>query len=191
MVGGALLALLCVKFGSRRPTTGPLKRIRAAAKVEADAYRERRRLRIAELSADPAKRKYAELMERGGYWSDSQIAYEENREITATCRHLAGIEHDMRLAGIKTLLFTEGWQKSFAPMPHIQADCRINGEELIRRYTLADSVNYREGYQPERHESDNPWAQLTCKACQSRIDLVHPEWPRAGTPWFPAPPGQT
>jgi len=148
-------------------------------------------LRIAELSADPAKRKYAVLMERGCYWSDSQIAYEENPELTATCPHLETIERDIRRSGIRTHLFTESWEKSFAPLPHIQAACRIFGVELLRRYALAGSVDYREGYQPERHESDNPWAQLACQACQSRIDLVHPEWPREDTRWFPAPPDET
>jgi hypothetical protein len=158
------------------------------AKVNSAVWRERKRLRIAELAADPANRKYASMMERGGYWTDAQIAYAENRDITAVCQHLKPVESAMRHAGIATHLLTESIDKSFAPLPAITADCRLDWKTLRRTLVLAEPVRYEEGYQPERHERDNPWARLACSNCKSKIDLVHPEGPGAGIPWFPAPP---
>ena len=38
------------------------------------AYQESKRARIAELAADPSKRKYLALMKRGEWWTDEQIA---------------------------------------------------------------------------------------------------------------------
>jgi len=169
-------------------TGGRIRRRKGEESGQAD-YNERQRLRIAELAADPAKRKYALWMERGGgYWSDDQIAYNENPNLTATCVHLQPIEHAMRAAGIMTRLLTGTWDQNFAPLPKVRAHCRINEPELKHCFTLPASVRYEEKYEPERYETDNPWAQLSCVACQSAIKLVHPEWPNALTKWFPSAP---
>jgi hypothetical protein len=125
-------------------------------------------------------------MARGGYWTNVQIAYHENPNATATCIHLQPIEHAIRLTGVEPYLFTNAWEPDAAALPHIRVDCRINESELKRQFILPESVSYQEGYQPERSEHDNPWATLSCGACQSAIDLVHPEWPHAETKWFPA-----
>jgi hypothetical protein len=173
IAGGVTLAML--RFQPPRVVGG----------YDQAAHRENSRKRIAQLAANPATAKYARMMERGGYWTDVQIAYTENPNATATCVHLQPIEHGIRQAGITPYLFTEAWEPGSAAMPRIQVDCRINEVELQRRFPLAESVRYDEGYQPERHESDNPYARLYCTACQSSIDLVHPRYPGAQTKWFP------
>jgi hypothetical protein len=137
--------------------------------------------RIAELAADPVKRKYAALMERGEWWTDDQILYDENLTMVATCAHLQTIEYAMRLAGLKVRLNLL--------IPSVPASvttyCRINEEELKRRFLPAESIHYREYFQPERSEWDNPTADLLCTECRSRIFVVHPREAREDTPWFP------
>lgn len=160
-VGIALLVISLI-FGSRRR---PARRfqLRAEAKRAAAAYKEKKRLRIAELEADPAKRKYAEMMRRGGFWTDEQIAYEEDSSITGSCVHLQPVERAMRIAGIKTHLIQ--------PL-QIRAECSVNMDKLKTELTIASSVEYRQGFMPERHPEDNPWADLYCHVCQSRIELI-------------------
>jgi len=144
------------------------------------ALRERKRLRIAELMADPAKRKYVALVERGERWSDEQIAYHEDPGMTASCPHLQPIERGMRMAGIVL--------KLLAPLK-LMTDCCIYEAGLRERFPLSEPVRYLEGYDVERHDQDNPWARLECSECGSTIGLVHPEWPRPTTKWFPRKPG--
>jgi hypothetical protein len=151
--------------------------------AQAADYRKAQRLRIAELAADPARRKYAVLMERGGWWTDEQIVYHENPDTTATCPHLQPIEHAMRLAGIELRRLAEPWNP--VPLAKVRADCCINEPALKQRFPFHESVRYTTGYQPERHPEDNPWAELACATCTSTIELVHPEWPRPTTKWFP------
>ncbi len=77
--------------------------------------------------------------------------------------------------------------KWIAPQ-HVMADCCVDEIGLRNRFTLPQSVRYAEGYQPERDDHDNPWASLSCSQCGSAIGLVHSEWPRPSTRWFPAQP---
>ena len=165
-----------------------ISQLREQAKRDQLAYRESQQQRIAILAANPATRKYAQLMERGGHWTDGQIAYNEDPNLTGTCVHLRPIERAMRSAGIQTRLLTATWKENYAPLPKIQADCRINESELQRQFHIADPVRYQQGYQPERSEFDNPWASLTCTQCQSSIALEHPDRPRPGAKWFPQDP---
>ncbi|HEY3836244.1 MAG TPA: hypothetical protein VGL72_06715 [Bryobacteraceae bacterium] len=151
-------------------------------------FQEAKRLRMAELAADPARSKYVPLMERGDWWTDEQIAYNENPAATATCVHLQPVERGIRDGGIVPRLLTEPWNRGFSPLASVRADCRIDEPELRRRYTLAASVRHVTGYQPERSEFDNPWAELRCGNCNSHIGLVHPEWPGRATAWFPGLP---
>jgi hypothetical protein len=149
-------------------------------------YKEVTRRRIAQLTADPAKHRYIALVEKGEWWSDEQIAYHENRELTATCPHLQSVEHAMRMEGIELRRLGESWEP--VPLAKVRGNCRINETTLYQRFPLPESVVYRTGYQPERAEHDNPWADLMCITCDSKIELVHPEWPQPATKWFPSNP---
>jgi len=185
--------------GPGAPNAGPPKpldpqRAKAIQKLKDDAVRqsavlkEQKRLRVAELLADPAKRKYAALVEKGQPWSDEQIAYHEDPNKTATCRRLRHIESAMRMAGIVPRLIVKPLLAP-APSMNIKADCCINELELKRRFPVPESVRYQEGYSPERYYQDNPWATLSCSLCGSSMELVHSEWPRKDTRWFPSKPG--
>lgn len=120
--------------------------------------------------------------------SGEQIAYDQNVNMTATCPHLKPIEHAIRMAGIATHLMTASFEEHFAPLARVQADGRINLDALKLQFPFPDSVQYTEGYRPERSQYDNPWATLACSDCRSAIELVHPEWPRQTTQWFPSAP---
>jgi hypothetical protein len=95
----------------------------------------------------------------------------------------------MRRLGIAARLRTTPWPELKA-LPAIDAKCHLNEGELRDRFQLFPSVLYQEGYQPERHEHDNPWASLSCRECQSRIDVLHPDTGGSGVPWFPSEPRQ-
>lgn len=164
----------------------PENKISAAQRTE--LWKEEKRVRVAELLADPAKHKYAALVERGEQWYDEQIAYFEDPDRTATCPHLRPIEHAMRLAGVAPKVIVKRWLPNYGRSMNIKADCCINEPELRRQFAVAESVHYQEGYSPERHPQDNPWAKLSCSLCDSYMDLVHSEWPRKDTRWFPAKP---
>lgn len=186
--GVALWLLLGGKLPKGR-SPGPSRlRVNNRTMTEREMLRQRR---VAELMADPARRKYAALVEQGQQWTDEQIAYNENPQLLATCPHLQPIEYAMRLAGIVPRLRAESWSVNAAPVHKIDADCCINEPELNRQFPLPPSVHYTQGYYPERHPLDNPWAQLTCSECDSNIELVHPEWPRTTTQWFPIKPTAT
>jgi hypothetical protein len=159
-----------------------------ASNIEEQAMlNEERRLRVAELRADPARRKYAELVEKGHQWTDEQIAYDMDATKTTTCDHLRRMEHEMRVSGIVPKVIVKPWLGP-APSLNIRADCCINEPEVRQRYGLSESIRYQEGYMPERHPQDNPWATLSCPTCDSAMELVHREWPRKDTRWFPSKP---
>ena len=196
---GVILAFLLpvISFGifrSLRPNVFQPRRskldpeLAKAGERSRAAFQEAKRVRIAELNADPAKRKYAALMERGGWWTDEQVAYLENPNATATCAHLREIEHAMRVAGVVPRLLPEVPEPGYGPLARVRADCRIHEPELRRRFTIVDSVRHLTGFYPERAEFDNPWAELCCSACSSAIELVHPQYPRPATAWFPSAP---
>ena len=192
---GILLLLLSIfRRGKTRPSVQTFLQNRAnrarqqaakeySLKVYA-TYKENKQRRIAELTADPTKHRYIALVEKGEWWSDDQIAYHENRELTATCPHLQALEHAMRMEGIELRRLGESWHTASLAM--VRGDCRINEKILQQRFLLPESARYRTGYQPERSEFDGPWADLFCSTCDSKIELVHPEWPRPKTRWFPS-----
>jgi hypothetical protein len=163
-----------------------IRQIKLQAARDQEEMREHHRRRIAELKADPdpARRKYAKLVERGGQWSDAQIAYNDDPERTGTCPHLAPLELAMRRAGIRTHLRIFSWKDDVTRLLQVRADCCVNAAAL----NLAPPVSYQEGYQPERHPEDNPWAKLSCDECRSSIELTHSEWSRGTLPWFPSRP---
>jgi hypothetical protein len=116
-------------------------------------------------------------------------AYESDPNATASCPHLQPIEHAMRMAGIDVK-----WKGISPYHPIVEAACRINEPELRKRFALPASVYYKEGYQPERSEWDNPRGDIFCGEClqtdRARCDIqvLHPSECTPGTPWFPSPP---
>ena len=152
------------------------RRAKEHANRQYSAFEEAKRARMAELATDPKRIKYVPNVERGESWSDEQIAYQENPDANATCVHLRSIERAMRSADIALRLEADA---------KVQANCCIHPQELSNVFPLPVSVRYDTGYYPERCETDNPWARLSCKECRSTIDLIHPEAAKSRTPWFP------
>lgn len=155
--------------------------MKAAAKKEAQAnyerYKEARRLRAAELAADPARAKYASLVERGEIWSDEDIAYSETPSTTNTCSHLQAIERAMRNAGVSIRRYGES---------SVLTKCRIDLAALQRDFGTVPPVRYAEFYAGERTEHEHPTAFLICDDHKSMIHTLHPEEPGAQkAPWFP------
>jgi hypothetical protein len=152
-------------------------RLRREANRSTEAYNEARRRRVAELAADPARSRYAALVEQGEDWSDENIAYYENRDRTVMCAHLQPIERAMRHAGIEVRRYRDS---------HIIASCRIDFAALQQTFAVGTPIRYAEFFQGERSEHERPTAFLICDAHQSIIHTVHPE---AGSvrdaPWFP------
>jgi hypothetical protein len=159
------------------------RRAQAANAQHRAAWEEQKRRRVAELAhdPDPARRKYAELVERGVLWSDAEIAYAEDPGAMATCVHLQPVERAIRQAGMQPRLVMAGW-RSPVPLPEIQADCTLDEDQLKRQLTLDPSVHFREDFQPERSATDNPFAELWCQECHSRIHLVHSKYAASTTP---------
>jgi hypothetical protein len=172
-----------VQYGGRARTAA---RIRRDANDLNAAYREARRLRVAELAADPARARYAPLVERGEEWTEDDIVYDENQESVLTCVHLQSVERAMRRAGIRLRRAARG---------EVLAKCRVDAVALQHSFAiLAPPVRYAEFFQPERHEHDNPAAHLICDEHLSMIHLVHPEEAYAENAAVfpetrPAPPG--
>jgi len=135
--------------------------------------------RLAELNADPAKRKYIPLVERGESWSDEQITYHEDHALTATCTHLQPIEQAMRQAGIDLRRITS---------VTVSAKCRVNESMAKQHFTVQPPIFYVEDYQGDRGAADFPTAFFTCRNCHSSISTLHPDEARADTTWFPAAP---
>lgn len=147
-----------------------VRRLRQAAEAE-------RRQRLANLKADPARRKYAELIEKGQPWSDEQIAYDLDRTKTATCEHLQAIERAVRQAHIGVRLVGG---------PRVEASCTIDRDALHRAFALASSVDYHEPQQYDRSVEDPPGALIWCSACNSAITAIHPSLAPSGTHVFPS-----
>lgn len=140
-------------------------------------WKARRDRRIAELGTDPVKQKYIPLIAGGEDWSDAQIAYNEDPDMTVTCQHLRPIERDMRGAGIRVR-----WLHSMT----VSAKCGIDRAAIERQYHLTPPTYYVEDYQGDRDARDYPTAFLTCKTCLSAISVMHPDQIRSDTPIFPA-----
>jgi hypothetical protein len=146
-------------------------------------------LGISPLSGWSVKEMFGPRRSRGVQSSAAQAAYAANRNATATCAHLRGIEGAMRMAGVDVRLRPVSQYD-----PIIKAACRINEAELRRVFQLHSSVYYQEGYEPERNEFDGPHADIICGHClksdraRCHILVLHPDQCRADTPWFPAAP---
>jgi hypothetical protein len=156
-------------------------RIRREANVSARFHREARRLRVAELAADPARARYAPLVEKGEEWTEENIAYYEDPGDVITCVHLQPIEGAMRRAGVDLRRYRKA---------EVVAKCHIDDAALQRDFTIAPPVRYAEFYQAERYEFDHPTALLICDEHKSMIHVLHPEESGTGeVPVFPAAEG--
>jgi hypothetical protein len=118
--------------------------------------------------------------------SAAEIAYPLDLNMTVSCAHLAPIEKAMRLAGIEVKYQAENMYR-----PIVKANCRVNLPELKRVFALTDNVFYKEGYEPERFEFENPRADIFCLEClksdraRSTIGVLHPDECKPETVWFP------
>jgi len=139
---------------------------------------EARRRRLAALAADPVRRKYVPLIERGEAWSDEQIAYNEDPHSVVTCVHLQPIERAMREAGIEV---------RYVAGLHVGAKCCIDSVALQHRFAPPESVQYIEAVVDQRSYWDPLSAWITCAACRSCIDTVYRTDAMPQTPLFPAP----
>jgi hypothetical protein len=151
---------------------------RARMRRESAAFEEERRRRLERLSSDPATARYAALIRSGEYWSDEQIAYDQDATRCETCSHLAPIEGAMRLAGLRVRY---GW----APL-QVEAECHIDPAALTAMFPPAPSVAYEEVYTSERAREDLPMAQVRCQEHGSAIRVLHPEEGGPDVPVFPA-----
>jgi hypothetical protein len=174
VAGFAAATVAAVRCGGWALTAAQIRR--DANHLDA-AYREARRLRVAELAADPARAWYAPLVERGEVWTEENIAYYEDRESVMTCIHLQPVERAMRRTGID--LRRRG-------KAEVQANCRIDAVALQQGFALVPPARYAEFFQAERHEHDNPTAYLICDRHLSMIRVVHPEETKSeDAPVFP------
>ena len=116
----------------------------------------------------------------------AEIAYPLDLNMTVSCAHLAPIEKAMRMAGIEVKYQAENIYR-----PIVKARCRVNLPELKRVFALTDNVFYKEGYEPERFEFENPRADIFCLEClksdraRSTIGVLHPDECKPETVWFP------
>ncbi len=130
-------------------------------------------MRAAELSADPARARYATLVERGEDWSDAQIYYYETVGMSVTCVHLDLVERAMRAAGVEVRLVKD---------TDVSARCCIDFEALKRLFNLYSSVSYAEFYLGNPDEHERPAAFLVCGAHNCTIHTRHSD---DGAPLFP------
>ena len=153
---------------------------RERLRQEREAFFAEHRRRLADLAADPVRRKYVPLIERGESWNDTQIAYDLDPTARVTCAHLRPIETAMREAGLKV-------QPSVAA--HLNVGAVIDPAELSRLYP-DPLVAYSEFELGGRHYEDNPVAQIACAEHRSAIYALHPREAKPETPRFPADPSQ-
>jgi hypothetical protein len=149
---------------------------REKLRQEREAFFAEHRRRLAELAADPVRRKYVALIERGESWNDAQIAYDLDPAARVTCAHLRPIEAAMREAGLRV-------QPSVAA--YANAEAVIDQAELSRLYP-DPQVAYSEFELGGRHYEDNPMAQIACAEHRSAIYVLHPREAKADSPSFPA-----
>ncbi len=142
---------------------------------------EARRLRLADLSADPATAKYVPRIEAGEAWSDAQIDYDLDPDRLATCRHLQPVERALRRSGV-TVRLRRG--------PEVDADCRVDQAGFEATWRPPSTVVYSEVEGGGRAYEDPPHAFFACTTCWSWIHVRHPLEATVATPWFPAPPAE-
>jgi hypothetical protein len=185
-----IVLVLVIMLAARAWARNPRPRLPVARWFGADRRRlaesrrrsaEDRRRRLAELAAHPVRRKYVERVERGEYWSDEQIDYNEDPNRLATCVHLQPIEREMRRMGI---------QMRPVMGSKVDARCCVDPVALEQQFVLAPSVHYAEPPAYDRSLEDPPAALITCDVDRSVIDVVHRLRARLDTPWFPAGSGE-
>lgn len=175
VVGGCLVALVLRAF--ERPRSGLTRADRKRIAQADEEHRAAHRRRLQVLAADPVRRKYAERMEQGEFWSDEQIAYDLDPIRAATCPHLAPVERALRADGLAVRLLTGA---------HVTAPCRLDVVALGRAIPLPATVRYSDDIpMPDRSPSDPTASALLCDPCGSGIRVVHPNDAKPATPWFP------
>lgn len=145
------------------------------ARVMARVAEEKRR-RLADMANDPIRRKYVERIERGEYWSDEEIAFNEDVNAVGVCEHLHPIEQRMRAEGIDL--------RPVYPL-RIRANCLVDPEKLGIKPPPVHGVAYVDVHIPDRSMLDPRSAMITCSICNSYIDVVHSDVATPDTPWFP------
>jgi hypothetical protein len=178
----AVLVIVVVKrpfkgWGGPIRTVGPFERagVRRRSQRGIEAWKAERAERIEALSRDPVLKPYADRVAAGQSWSDAQIAYDRDRAMLATCRHMRPIEQAMRERGLH--LRYEGEEK-------VDAECCIDEPGLWSRFPKG-KLFYAEMFRGGRAAEDDPEAYLFCEACRSRLGVIHPVLARNETAWFP------
>jgi hypothetical protein len=173
-----LAGMVAATFSAVRAVGDAATRSRLGKDSEqwASTHHEARRRRVAELAADPARARYAPLVEQGEDWSDENIAYDQNPHLTVTCEHLQPIERAIRRARIPTKRYSTN---------AVMATCRIDLPVLQRAFPIATPVRYAEFYHGDRDSCERPAAFLICDAHSSLIHTRHPDESTAETPVFP------
>lgn len=143
--------------------------------IQARVWAEKR-ARMREMAKDPVRRKYIERLERGEYWSDEQIAFNEIEVAASVCEHLLPIEQKMRDQKID-LRYLFGMR--------INANCLVDPEKLGIPRAPADGVMYVDVLIPDRSMLDPRSAWIACSVCDSVINVVHADSATPSTPWFP------
>jgi hypothetical protein len=183
-----LVAVIAAKSGWLRSLrlSAPIRSVSLSGTYDPDGLAEQRRLadearaeRLARLDADPIRRRYADRIRRGQWWSDEMIAYDLDPGRVATCEHLQPVERDMRAAGIDVRL-------RYGAL--VQAWCCVDPVALTARYTLPSFVHYSEPPDSGRSYEDPPSALIACDEHKSQIDVVHKYVADPDTPWFPTKP---
>jgi hypothetical protein len=135
------------------------------------------------------RNRFTPVIDNASQPSAAKIAYDAGGPANATCIHLQPIERAMRQAG-STMELNDYW----AAWPEVEVNCRINETELRRVFSLPATVSYRESYQPERSEFDNPRGDIICSECANLVPkpctlrVKHPDESSAATVWFPSAP---
>lgn len=145
------------------------------AKIMARVAEEKRQ-RLAEMSNDPVRRKYVERIERGEYWSDEEIDFNEDPNASDLCEHLRPIEQLMRAEKVDV--------RPVYPK-RIRANCLVDPVKLGIGPPPVVGVAYVEVHIPDRSMLDPRSAMITCSICNSYIDVVHSDVAAPDTPWFP------
>ena len=145
------------------------------AKVMARVAEEQRQ-RLAEMAADPVRRRYVERIVRGEHWSDADIAFNEDANATNVCEHLYPIERLMRI--------TKFDLRYVYPL-RISANCLVDQDGFDLAVRPPECVAYLEPHFMERSHLDPRSAMIMCRTCNSIIDVVHRDSANPDTPTFP------
>ncbi|MET3897293.1 hypothetical protein ABIB57_001230 [Devosia sp. UYZn731] len=131
--------------------------------------------RVKRLAADPALRKYADLIAHGQHWSDAQIAYDRDPTRLLTCTHIQPIERAMRDAGILVRPLHGAL---------VNAACCVDGTRLQTQFSIQLPVWFNDDIPGDR-PYDPEGAAIMCREHGSGIWLLHPRDAKPATPVFP------